>query len=134
MLANYAFDAMSVFFLILFVSMCLIGTVTGNYYDKHIKQLKKPLPRLIAVGCTRKSTRASGYLFMILTRWNFLSDRVNNPFLKNQCIGYKLTFYDIDYRALARKRDWLMAILFFGSGVLFIFFLILMCFAAQFKL
>jgi hypothetical protein len=112
------------------ISLWSAGQVSGKYYDDQLKKLNQELPFVIIFGFSDRSARAGCYLLLILTN--------NNPFIRNNYLWYplsfirhyQLTFGDVDYRGLARKRDWVMAIILWGSMLGFLSSAIITCVAS----
>jgi hypothetical protein len=125
--AYIALDVMLIFLLVELLSAGFVGIVSGKYYDEQLKRLGKSLPIVVRVACTKRCARAIAYLLMVLLRLNLLRDKIKSPFWKKQLIGFEFNFGNIDYRELARKRDWVMAILFWGSAACFVLLGTIMC-------
>ena len=125
-----ALNSMLIFLPIGLISLWFSGIVSGKYYDAKTKELDKPLLIVPAIGCTDRCARATCYLLYILCNGNPLMKIYTKCGRKNYADGYYDYFGRIDYRALARKRDWVMAILFWGSGACFLISGITMCIAS----
>lgn len=116
-----------VFLLIALLLLWSIGAISGRYFDERLREKGKKLPIVPRIGCSGPSARAGCYLLLVLTN--------GNPFINHECKwypafsirNYQINFGDIDYRAIARKRDWVMAILFWGSALIFLISGTVMC-------
>jgi hypothetical protein len=117
-----------VMFLSIFLfSMWIAGMISGGYYDQKLQEHGMAKPIVIPVGCSRKCARAIAYLFLIITNGNPFIRTTWKWYPKSFADNYKKLFGDIDYRRLARKRDWVLAIVLWGSGLLCSFFTFLTC-------
>ena len=134
MIGYIAFNFTLIFLLIGSVSMCFIGSVTGKYYDAKLKKHGQRLPNIPNMLGTRLCGRARLYLLLILLNNTPRLGKQYKWWPKSRIMTFQVIFGDIDYRALARKRDWLMAVLFWYSSVLCMIFFVIMCLASQFKL
>jgi hypothetical protein len=121
---------MLIFLPIEMISLWISGMVSGKYYDAKTKEFNKPLLFVVPVGCTDRCARAGCYLLYILCNGSPLMKIYAKCGRKNYVDGYYDYFGRIDYRALARKRDWVMAILFWGSGMIFLTSGIIGCIAS----
>jgi hypothetical protein len=113
--------------MIALISLWFSGMVSGKYYDAKTKELNRPLLFAVAVGFTDRCARAGCYLLYILCNGDPLMKIYAKCGRKNYVDGYYDYFGRIDYRALARKRDWVMAILLWGSFSVFLTSIIILC-------
>ena len=130
MIINISFICMFICLPIALISLWFSGMVSGKYYDAKTKELNKPLLFVVAVGCTDRCARATCYLLYILCNGNPLMKIYAKCGKKNYADGYYDYFGRIDYRGLARKRDWVMAILFWGFDLMFLISGIIGCIAS----
>ena len=123
--------ACMIFFLLIFwLSLWSAGSISGVYFDNKTRELGKPLLIVFVVGCSDRCARAGCYLLYILCN--------GNPILKLYFIcgrkAYVEDYYEcfgrINYRKLARKRDWVMAILLWGSIMICLTSVIILCIAS----
>jgi hypothetical protein len=111
-----------IFLVVGLVLLWSIGAISGRYFDARLKEKKQRLPIVIRVGTSGPAARATCYYACILMdsmRSGCVPKKIKNNYLNN--------FGKTDYRALARKRDWVMAILFWGSTLGFLVSGIIMC-------
>lgn len=112
--------------LVILVALWLSGAISGAYFDKKLQDQGLPQLVVFAAGFSSRCVRASIYLLLILLN--------GNP-----CIRHKLRWYPkflvkrycrvfgaTDFRALARKRDWVLAIIIFGGYILLFITIIIM--------
>lgn len=108
-----------VVYLVLFWS---IGRISGRYFDDKLKNQKQKLPFVIRVATSRPAARATCYYACILgnsMRSKYIPKKIRHNYLNN--------FGSIDYRSLARKRDWILAIVFWGCGLGVLISAIIIC-------
>lgn len=109
------------------LSLWSMGKVSGYYFDERLRKLGQSLPIVARVCCSGASARAGCYLLLVLSNGNpFVNYGYrwwSASFIKN----YHRNFGDADYRAMARKRDWVMAVLFWGSVAGFLISLVIIC-------
>jgi hypothetical protein len=105
-----------VFFLIVYLILFwTIGVISGRYFDAKLISEKQKLPIVIRIATSRSAARATCYYACILMdsmKSKYMPKRMKRNYINN--------FGKTDYRALARKRDWVMAILFWGSALGFL--------------
>ena len=113
--------------LIYLISVWSSGKISGVYYDKILDN--KGLTKLIifAPGFSERCMRASIYLLFILINGNPFVTHHYKWYPKNLVKRYYDTFGNINFRAHARKQDWILAIIMWGSALVFILTLILIC-------
>jgi hypothetical protein len=109
------------------LSLWSMGKVSGKYYDACIIKLGQRLPIVIRVGCSGASARAGCYLLLVLLNGNPLVRNQSKWYPELFIKSYRINFGDVGYRKLARKRDWVMAILFWGSALCFLLSATMMC-------
>ena len=123
---NISFICMLICLPINLISLWSCGIVSGKHFDSKLKELDQNLPLIMIASCSDRSARAICYLFLILSNGNpFI--RKNYRWYYRFIKPYLISFGIINYRALARKRDWMMAILYWGSLVIFIVSLVIGC-------
>jgi hypothetical protein len=112
-------------FFTLLIILWIIGPVSGTYFDAALTKKHCFLPYFYSPFHSRRCMRGGFYLLLLLTD--------GNPY-KSFCKWWpklfkaqKNTYIDFNYRAIARKRDWLLAIIYGGALLLFFLSAILMC-------
>ena len=85
------------------------------------------MPIVARIGCSGASARASCYLLLVLTNGNPFINYGYKWYPASLIRNYQTNFGTIDYRSLARKKDWVMAILFWGSALAFLISGTVMC-------
>jgi hypothetical protein len=114
------------FLLSYFVAIWCSGKISGKYYDDKTKELGYPLLIVPRVCCTRRCMRASCYLLYVLCGCNPLLSLYARCGRQAWVEGYYKYFGKINYRIYARKRDWVMAFILWGSFIMFIIAIIIM--------
>ena len=116
-------------FAMIFLSYCLIVRISGNYFDKEFHKLGVEPPFIVGVFRSEKQVRASLYMFFILFN---LSAFINKHFSEKRLAKMgKRRLSILDYRALARKRDWVMAYFFCGAQFSFVIGLVPLCIVSR---
>jgi hypothetical protein len=114
------------------ICLCLMGTISGKHFDRKLKENKCSLPWTIASDycVTKLCGRTTMYLFLVLTnsnRW-LTSTKSKNKYILRLKSNHLLRYHDADYRSFARKRDWVMAIMYWGSLCIWVLtLLVMMC-------
>jgi hypothetical protein len=121
-----------IFVLSYLISIWISGSITGKYYDNKTKELGWPLLIVPAICCSRRCMRASCYLLYILCNGNPLFRLYIKFGNKAWVDNYYNHFGKIDYRALARRRDWVLASILWGSCLAFLVFTLIACLLAAY--
>lgn len=127
-LAKIAVLSMIFSLLIFMITFGILGPVSGKYFDAQFKKKHHPVPYVFAVGFSRRCHRAKMYTFFLLCNGNPFINHTN-WFSKERIQRYNDIWGVVNYRKLARKRDWVLAILHhtaFLMGLISIFLVIIL--------
>lgn len=114
------------------VSIWISGAITGKYYDHITKDMGWPLLIVPGICCSRRCMRANCYLLYILCNGNPLFKLYIKFGNKAWVDSYYKYFGNINYRALARKRDWVLAYIMWGSFLAFLASMLMVCVLAAY--
>jgi hypothetical protein len=95
------------------IVLWIIGPISGAYFDAALTKKHISFPYVYSPFHSRRCMRGSIYFLLMITNGN-----LHKTFCKwwpKVIKPQKNTFMDFNYRAIARKRDWLLAIIFWSA-------------------
>ena len=127
LMQTISFNMAMIFLFITLILLWSIGAISGRYFDAKLKERGQDLPIVARIGCSGASARAGCYLLLVLSNGNPFVNYGYRGWSASFIRNYNRNFGDTDYRALARKRDWVTAVLFWGSASIFLISGTVMC-------